>query len=74
MTLDLDISNDGEIIEKTIESLKHHLERGSNIIFEGGSKERDNIEWMVKYKLEPINPIQKEILNSNFPSISLIKK
>ena len=65
----IDISNTGEIIENVINAYPN-----KTILFEGGSKERDNIEWMVKYKLKPISPIQKEILNSNFPSISLIKK
>ena len=65
----IDISNTGEIIENVINAYPN-----KTILFEGGSKERDNIEWMVKYKLKPINPIQKEILNGNFPSISLIKK
>ena len=72
--LHLDISNDGEIIEKTIESLKNHLERGSNIIFEGGSKERDNEEWMIKYNKKPINSIKYDykVLTEKWPSMSLI--
>ena len=72
--LHLDISNDGEIIEKTIESLKNHLERGSNIIFEGGSKERDNEEWMIKYNKKPINSIKYDykVLTNKWPSMSLI--
>jgi predicted O-methyltransferase YrrM len=65
----IDISNTGEIIEKVIESYPN-----KTILFEGGSKERDIIDWMVKYKAKPLNYIQKEILNNNFPSISLIKK
>ena len=65
----IDISNTGEIIEKVIKAYPD-----KTILFEGGSKERDIIDWMVKYKAKPLNYIQKEILNNNFPSISLIKK
>jgi hypothetical protein len=46
------------------------------MIFEGGSVERDNIEWMKKYNKVPINSIKNiinyEVLNQNFPSISKI--
>jgi len=64
----IDISNTGEIIEKVIKAYPD-----KTILFEGGSKERDNNEWMVKYKAKTINHIQKEILNDKYPSISLIK-
>jgi len=65
----IDISNTGKIIEKVIKAYPN-----KTILFEGGSKERDNNEWMVKYKAKTINHIQKEILNNEYPSISLIKK
>lgn len=64
----IDISNTGEIIEKVIKAYPD-----KTILFEGGSKGRDNNEWMVKYKAKTINHIQKEILNDKYPSISLIK-
>ena len=72
--LHLDISNDGDIVEKAIEALYPQLENGSNIIFEGGSDERDNEEWMVKYNKRPINSIKYNytLLTEKWPSISLI--
>ena len=74
----LDISNNGDVILKTYESLQNQLENGSVILFEGGSEERDNIEWMTKYKSTPINSVKEQtgyqILDPNFPSLSIIKK
>lgn len=70
----LDISNTGDIILKTYNSLP----KGSVVIFEGGSEERDKIEWMIKYKATPITSIKEkinyQIINSNFPSLSIFKK
>lgn len=76
--LHLDISNTGHIIIDTYLGLKSQIEKGSVIVFEGGSEERDNVEWMVKYKAMPINMVQQytnyEILNPDFPSLSIIKQ
>jgi hypothetical protein len=48
---------------------------------EGGSLERDNIEWMIKYNKPKIIPVLKkysELYNiktiGNIPSITLIKE
>lgn len=76
--LHLDISNDGSTIEKTYSKLENQIKNGVKVIFEGGSVERDNIEWMIKYNKKPINSIKGtelnyEILNEMFPSISMIK-
>lgn len=75
--LHLDISNTGDIILKTYNKLKKQIENGSSILFEGGSVERDNIEWMLKYNATPINSIKElvkyKLLNENFPSMSVIE-
>jgi predicted O-methyltransferase YrrM len=67
--LHLDISNTGDTITKI-----HKAYPNSLILFEGGTKERDNIEWMSKYCAAPINPLQSKlnykILNHNFPGLS----
>jgi hypothetical protein len=74
--LHLDISNDGNIISDVFNKVKNKLESGSTMIFEGGSIERDNIDWMKKYNKVPINSIKNtinyEVLNQNFPSVSKI--
>ena len=73
----LDISNTGDIILKTFHSLNEKIKNGSIVLFEGGSEERDNVEWMIKYDSIPINSVKKEtnykVINSNFPSLSIIQ-
>jgi tRNA A58 N-methylase Trm61 len=70
----LDISNTGDTILNTYKA----LQEGSIVIFEGGSEERDNIEWMKKYNALPINSVKSiinyQLLNNNFPSLSMFKK
>jgi hypothetical protein len=52
----------------------NQLKQGKHILFEGGSIERDNVEWMKKYNKQPINSIksfiQYEVISDKFPSIS----
>lgn len=69
--LHLDISNDGDIIELAIDNLPE----GTLLLFEGGSEERDHVDWMLRYKRKPITSIKYNytILNKNFPSISFIE-
>jgi len=70
----LDISNTGDTILRTYNA----LEENKTVVFEGGSEERDKVEWMIKYKARPINSVKDivnyEILNSNFPSLSIFTK
>ena len=70
----LDISNTGDTIEQTY----NKLPVGSKVVFEGGSIERDNVEWMIKYNARPINSIktlvQYTVVDSNFPSLSFFEK
>ena len=78
----IDISNDGDIIKKAIELWNNKIK--GMIVIEGGSKYRDEIEWMRKYNKKPINPILEynEFINENynwiifdpFPSITLLMK
>ena len=76
--LHLDISNDGDVIEKTLTKLAPQIEAGAIVVFEGGSAERDEVEWMTKFHKRPINQLQQkfgfEILDERFPSISLARK
>ena len=76
--LHLDISNNGDIIEQTLTKLAPQIEAGAIVVFEGGSKERDEVEWMKKFNKRPINPLQEkfgfEILDERFPSLSIARK
>jgi len=68
----LDISNDGDILARAYDKLKGYTDY---LVFEGGSKERDEVKWMIDYKKKPINKsgIEYDILNPDFPSISICK-
>lgn len=72
----LDISNDGEIIKLAYNNLKKYLDKGSVLIFEGGTKDRDQVEWMIKYNKTPIYPLKKEIgykiLDERFPGLAIL--
>ena len=76
--LHLDIGSTGDLIFKTFFKLQEYIQAGSIIVFEGGTIERDNVEWMSKYNKIPIyqfkSVIKYDILSSKFPSISIIKK
>ncbi len=64
----VDISNDGDIIKDVYNS-----SMCDNTIFEGGSKERDQVEWMVKHNKTPIRgSCSYTIIDERFPSISLM--
>ena len=67
----LDINNTGELFP-IISTFNFP------VLFEGGSEKRDHTWWMVKFGKEKMFPLKKEydysILNSTFPSISLMNK
>tara|TARA_X000000368_G_scaffold413467_1_gene401580 strand:+ start:865 stop:1404 length:540 start_codon:yes stop_codon:yes gene_type:complete len=74
----IDISNDGDIFDFAV---KNYLPLVNKVlILEGGSIERDNVEWMTRYNKKPINSYLKnidkyfeiEIINK-FPSLTIIK-
>jgi len=66
----VDISNDGYVIR----NISKYKNKGL-IFFEGGSLERDNVDWMIKYKKPSINycGVEYEVLIDKFPSMSQIK-
>jgi hypothetical protein len=70
--LHVDISNDGEVLRKTM-SLWSNKVKGI-IAFEGGSKERDEIEWMVKFNKIPIIPelLSNEIIKRQFDMVNFL--
>jgi predicted O-methyltransferase YrrM len=74
--LHLDISNDGDTILITKKALHNRLNNGSKILFEGGSVERDEIEWMKEYNKVPFNSIKERagytVIDNRFPSISML--
>lgn len=66
--LHVDLSNDGDIFCKYFESYKKHVKLC--MIFEGGSLERDKVEWMQKYSHSQIAPVvHRKLQTSTFDSI-----
>lgn len=80
--LHVDVSNEGGILEKIIPQWIDKVRQ--LIIIEGGSAERDKIDWMVKYKKIPINKWLKDFARKQgdiecitiepFPSVTVIRK
>ena len=75
----IDIANNGEIYEFAVKNI---LPLCDFMILEGGTKDRDDIEWMKKYKKKPINPfLEKLKLQTHnfytidqFPSLTIFYK
>jgi len=59
--LHMDISNDGDILLKTLEIWGPKISKNGIIAFEGGSEERDN-GWIKTYNKKPIRP---ELINNS---------
>jgi hypothetical protein len=77
--LHIDIANNGDTFEFAIKNYLPIVK--GMMIMEGGSEERDNVEWMIKYNKPKIQPILKKyesyakiLVLQDFPSITLIKK
>jgi len=64
----VDISNDGDIIKKLWPFKMCGL-----VIFEGGTEERDNVEWMKKYNKTPIvGSCEYRVIDERFPGLSML--
>ena len=76
----IDIANNGDVYEYAIQNYIKKLKKNGILLLEGGSKERDNIEWMIKYNKQKINSIISKYKNNyeiitigTIPSITIIK-
>ena len=54
--LHVDLSNSGDTVKMIMERWDRKMVHGGIILFEGGTEERDNVEWMTKYAKPPIKP------------------
>lgn len=74
--LHVDISNKGDTIERLYRAVQDRVEKGAMVLFEGGSAERDKVEWMIKYNCKKIGDadVPFEIIDQRFPSLSRIIK
>tara|TARA_B100000965_G_scaffold42235_1_gene31030 strand:+ start:11795 stop:12340 length:546 start_codon:yes stop_codon:yes gene_type:complete len=78
--LHIDIANNGDVYEYMFENYVNKVKDDGIILMEGGSENRDNIEWMIKYNKPPIKPILEKYKNKfdiktigDIPSITIIK-
>ena len=82
--LHIDISNDGDVFNTMLANWDSKVSHCGLILFEGGSEERDKVEWMVKHNKKPIRPeiSSNQLANTNyiyggynaFPSLTIMKK
>lgn len=82
--LHIDISNTGDTLTWAMEQWDRKMIQGGIILFEGGTDERDNVEWMIKFGKTPIkaeleaNPIirEKYVFSTymKFPSLTCLLK
>jgi len=70
--LHVDVSNTGETLEQLYDALEPNIKAGALVIFEGGTLQRDNVEWMKKFNKKPMRhtQINYKVLNYNFPGLS----
>ena len=80
--LHVDLSNEGSILEEIV---PFWIDKTRQlIIIEGGSMERDKVEWMIKYKKMPIRIWLRDFKSKHpdieyftiepFPSVTIIRK
>lgn len=80
--LHIDVDNEGEILEKIIPNWIDKVRQ--LIIIEGGSAERDQEEWMIKFNKAPIKKWLEDFAHRRgdieyitiepFPSVTIIRK
>lgn len=79
--LHIDIANNGDVYEFMFQNYVDKLKDDGIILMEGGSFQRDYIEWMIKYNKPQINPVLNKYSDKFYiktigeiPSITIIKK
>lgn len=77
----IDIANDGSVYEFAFQHYIQKLTKNGIILMEGGSEERDQVEWMKKYNKVPITSVLSKYKNiydiitiQTFPSLTIIKQ
>jgi len=71
----IDIANDGDVYKFAYDNYRKRLKPGGIMILEGGSHERDQVEWMKTYNKTPIKDFLNNIEHTTIgtiPSITLI--
>ena len=81
--LHIDISNNGDMLEKCFNKWHKKLKTFGIVMFEGGSDERDYIDWMIRYRKVKIGHFinscffrskYKHMILNLFPSLTIAQK
>lgn len=56
-----DIDNDGSKVLEMYLNNKENIEKGSVVVFEGGSNVRDNVRWMIEKNKVKINDVKEKV-------------
>lgn len=80
--LHVDIANDGKVYEFAVQNYMRKLSPKGIMILEGGSKERDEVDWMKKYDKVKIRDFLERHTELNFdyiileayPSVTIIRR
>lgn len=72
--LHVDISNKGDTIQRLYTAVEKQVTNGAVVVFEGGTAERDKVEWMVKYNCKKITEsgVPYKVINPAFTSLSML--
>ena len=77
--LHIDIANNGDVYEYAFNKYISKIKKNGIMLLEGGSKERDNVEWMIKYNKPKIQPVIQKYKQQydikvvgDFPSITIV--
>ena len=70
--LHIDLSNTCDILEKAFDHWSPKVRKDGIVIFEGGSEERDNVEWMKKYNKTPIKYFKRFIGYRGYECVTLV--
>ena len=77
----IDIANDGDIFRFAFNNYMPKLREGGALLLEGGSEQRDQVDWMIRYSKPPINPVVRELSSyydiqiiGNMPSLTIAKR
>jgi predicted O-methyltransferase YrrM len=78
--LHIDIANTGETYEFVFKYYISKMKKDGIILLEGGSDERDRVDWMKKYNKPKIRPVIEKYSNDysictlfTFPSMTIIR-
>jgi predicted O-methyltransferase YrrM len=70
--LHIDLSNNGNILDDMFDAWTQKIKKGGLVIFEGGSPERDKVEWMEKYGRSPIRHCKGFLSYRGFEYVTLL--